>query len=183
MRTQDIEYRADGVRMVGQYVVDDSSSRAPARRADHPRGSGPHRAHQEDRRAAGGAGLRRLRHGLSRRGQAASQPGRGPAADRCLDRQPDRHHGARHRGARCAEGPEGGRHRPAGRRSATASAAPPRSSSAARAATSRRSWASTPASRPRVRRPRRTSRARCWSISAPRIRSSHPSSAPPSRAR
>ena len=30
MRTQDIEYRADGVRMVGQYVVEDSSS---ARRA------------------------------------------------------------------------------------------------------------------------------------------------------
>ena len=26
MRTQDIEYRADGVRMVGQYVVDDGSS-------------------------------------------------------------------------------------------------------------------------------------------------------------
>ena len=26
MRTQDIEYRADGVRMVGQYVVDDSSA-------------------------------------------------------------------------------------------------------------------------------------------------------------
>src|SRR4051794_26948410 len=26
MRSQDIEYRADGVRMVGQYVVDDSSS-------------------------------------------------------------------------------------------------------------------------------------------------------------
>jgi dienelactone hydrolase len=30
MRTQDIEYRADGVRLVGQYVVDDSTS---ARRA------------------------------------------------------------------------------------------------------------------------------------------------------
>jgi dienelactone hydrolase len=30
MRTQDIEYRADGVRLVGQYVVDD---RSPARRA------------------------------------------------------------------------------------------------------------------------------------------------------
>ena len=31
MRTQDIEYRADGVRMVGQYVVDDSSAaRRPA---------------------------------------------------------------------------------------------------------------------------------------------------------
>ena len=26
MRTEDIEYRADGVRMVGQYVVDDSRS-------------------------------------------------------------------------------------------------------------------------------------------------------------
>ena len=26
MRTQDIEYRADGVRMVGQYAVDDGSS-------------------------------------------------------------------------------------------------------------------------------------------------------------
>ena len=30
MRTQDIEYTADGVRMIGQYVVDDSTS---ARRA------------------------------------------------------------------------------------------------------------------------------------------------------
>ena len=28
MRTQDIEYRADGIRMVGQYVVDDSTAAA-----------------------------------------------------------------------------------------------------------------------------------------------------------
>ena len=53
------------------------------------------------------------------------------AAHRCVDRRPDRHPGARHGRPRGAEGAEGGRYRRGSRPSATASAAPRRSSSAA----------------------------------------------------
>ena len=89
MRTQDIEYRADGVRMVGQYVVDDgSAARRPGILIIH---EGPGLTEHTKKIAArlAGHGLRRLRHGLPRRGQAAPQSGRGAPADRRLDRQPD----------------------------------------------------------------------------------------------
>ena len=88
MRTQDIEYRADGVRMVGQYVVDDGRARAAAGVLVCHEGPGLTEHTKKIAARLAGHGLRRLRHGLSRRRQAASQHGRGQAADRRLVANP-----------------------------------------------------------------------------------------------
>ena len=154
------------------------ASPATAGRAGLPRGAGPHRAHQEDRRASRRAGLCRLRHGLSRRRQAARQPCRHEAAH-CAPWMADPT-GIRARATAALDvlqGAEGGRPGAARRHRLLLRRHHVAASSAAAAATSRRSSASIPASPPRGRRMPPTSRARCWSASAPTIRSSRPSSA------
>ncbi len=183
MRTQDIEYRADGVRMVGQYVVDDSSAaRRPGVLIIH---EGPGLTEHTKKIAARLAGLGYAAFAMDYHGEGKPHPNLAEVRPQIAAWIADPT-GIMARATAALDVLKGQKEVDAGRLAAigycfggTTALELGREGCDLKAIVGFHSGLGDLA----ASRPRRTSRARCWSISAPRIRSSRPSSAPPSRAK
>ena len=151
MHTVDIEYQADGARLVGQYVVDDGKAgKRPGVLVCH---EGPGLTEHTRKIAARLAGLGYAAFAMDYHGDGKPLSDPAEMRSRIVAWMADPT-GIRTRATAALEALRAQKEvDPTGSPpSATALAAPRRSSSAGRAATSRRSWVSIRASRPRGRR-------------------------------